>query len=318
MIQMFDETKANLALEMRRKGDGYIQIALALGITEGEAREYVAVTLENEAREDEKVSIRLQLENMEKIILKLQTKAEGGDQGAVERLLKVLGSMDELNKRLEALKTRDMVPAFPASSATPGQGESRSAYAAFMAQKADCPWWEVYLKLREKWDWRKAALIAWSVMPGHKRLPPTQHALAVEVLGLKDDRVLRKWRENEPAIDQEIERMRLEVAGDALNDVLAAWTEVAKLPDPSAHRDRITFLEWKGVYGGQGIRLGGMDGNPVGVEHSLAGLEDGALEGVIRNLLVVAGGGEGFDKAFVKPNDYSTSDGDEEGDEDDG
>jgi len=286
---MVDETKAILALEMRRKGDGYAQIAGALGITESEAIEAVAVLLESQAREDEKVTIRLNLENLEKMLSKLGEKARDGDQAAVERVLKLLGTIDELQKRLGALMRAEMVPAFPAPAETPGQGTSRNAYAVFVAQKENCPWWDVYLRLREKWDWRKAAFIAWSVMPSERRLPSTQHALAIEVLGLKDDRVLRKWRENDPEIEKDIEMARMGVAGDALNDVLAAWVGVARLLEPAAHQDRKTYLEWAGVYKGQGIRLGGMEGNPVGVEHSLAGLEDGELEGVIANLLVVSG-----------------------------
>lgn len=282
---MIDET----ALQMRRKGAPYSEIAASLSITESEAIEVVAVTLEQHEREDERVRLRLQLENMEKVLGKMIEKAAAGDQAASERVLKLIVAMDATNKRLEVLRRAALVPTFPTPSQTPGQGRNRNSYADFIAQKQNNPWWETYLKLRERWDWRKAAFIAWSVMPSEKRLPPTQRALAVDVLGLKDDRAIRKWRENDPEIEQAIEAARLDMAGDALNDVLAAWAEVAAMREPAAQRDRITFLEWKGVYKGAGVRVGGMEGAPLSIIRSDFGdLSDADLDGVIANLLIAS------------------------------
>lgn len=135
--------------------------------------------------------------------------------------------------------------AFPASEETPGQAESRSAYALFReVGEAGCSWWQEYQALRMKgWTWRKAAFIAWSIVPSERRKPETLDRLAREVLGLRSARTIRKWREKEPQIDREIEQFRLAVLISEVPDVLNAWVSVAKMIDPRAHKDRITLLE---------------------------------------------------------------------------
>ncbi len=99
----------------------------------------------------------------------------------------------------------DEKTAFPASPDTPGQAESRTAYQSLQDVRDKCSWWDEYLELREDgWTWRKAAFIAWSSLPGDKRWPQSQQELATQVLGLKSDRTLRKWRRKDPRIDEAI------------------------------------------------------------------------------------------------------------------
>jgi hypothetical protein len=161
----------------------------------------------------------------------------------------------------------DPSTAFPASETTPGQQQSRASYKNLERlndevvckdysdgslegkQKNGFPWWEIYLDLRAKgWTWRKAAFIAWSCVPTYLRIPKTCKELATHILGMRSDRIIRKWRENDPEIDKEIERSRIALLHDVLPDVLAAWGAVARSMDPKAHRDRITYLIHAGIY----------------------------------------------------------------------
>ena len=98
----------------------------------------------------------------------------------------------------------DEATAFPASEQTPGQSESRRAYALFLKQLLTKPWKEDYERLRlEGWDYRKAAYIAWASSPVKDRWPETQAKLAEE-LGLKSARTIQKWRENDARIDRDV------------------------------------------------------------------------------------------------------------------
>jgi hypothetical protein len=184
---------------------------------------------------------------------------------------------------------------FPASETTPGQVDSRMAYGMLKARYKDIPWWTEYLALRTKgWDWRKAAFIAWSCVPMDKRKPETIDALAQDVLGLRNARTIRKWRENDPNIDLEIERTRVAMLGDHLPDVLEAWVKVAKMVDPAAHRDRITYLETMNVYKPKSaldVELAGKPGQPVQVERvsEFEDWTDDELDWLIANLQAAAG-----------------------------
>ena len=166
---------------------------------------------------------------------------------------------------------------FPASESTPGQSESRTAYARFQgwvdslgtedSQALDLPkvlldhkpgmgildekpvWLDEYQALlAEKWTWRKAAFIAWAASPAVKRWPDNQRELATRVLGLKSDRTIRKWRENDPRIDERIGRLMIEPLFQHRRDVIDALIQVASDPDPKAHPDRQLFLEMTGDY----------------------------------------------------------------------
>lgn len=159
---------------------------------------------------------------------------------------------------------------FPASEHVPGQAASRAAYRKlFEERQKDCPWWQAYQELRmEGWDWRKAAFIAWSAMPASKRWPETQQELATQILGLKADRVLRKWLTNNPEMRARIETAMLAPLAEHLPDVIDAWVKVAKTADPAAHKDRITYLQKMNVYKppAKSMEISGKDGEPISVD----------------------------------------------------
>lgn len=100
----------------------------------------------------------------------------------------------------------------------------------------------------EKWDWRKAAYIAWASSPVLDRWPESQETLAVQVLGLRSDRTIRKWREKDPTIDERVAKMQIEPLLKHRRDVIDALVHVASMPDPKAHPDRRMLLEIIGVY----------------------------------------------------------------------
>jgi len=177
----------------------------------------------------------------------------------------------------------DPSTAFPASAATPGQAQSRASHKNLeklnenVIQKADdgsiktgYSWWDIYLDLRaRKWTWRKAAYIAWSCVPTHIRIPKTQKELATQVLGMRSDRILRKWRENDPEIEKEIERACMALQRDRVPDAVEAWADMACLRHPSAHRDRITFLTQHKIYKPPKANIslsGDPDGSPIKVD----------------------------------------------------
>ncbi len=282
------------ALKLRQAGQGYAEIAAGLGIDEQAARELVGRALEQQLLDDGLAQLRLDALRLEEILAGIRGKANAGDRAAVEQTLKIMEALEALRGKLATAAGAALQPAFPAPAAAPGQAESRNAYEAFITQREHNPWWGTYVKLRETWDWRKAAFIAWSAMPTHKRLPSTQEELAQLVLGLRNTSTIRKWRTDDPTIDQAIEQARLALAGDRLSDVLDSWAEVATWRDPAAHRDRITFLEWQQVYKGEGLRVGGLDGGPLRVEDAVGRLDDDGVDALIDTLLsalpVITGG----------------------------
>lgn len=180
-----------------------------------------------------------------------------------------MGDAEEFEE-IEAGGPFEAASAFPASENVPGQAASRAAYRKlFEERQKDCPWWQAYLELRhEGWDWRKAAFIAWSAMPASKRWPETQQELATKILGLRGDRVLRKWLANNPEMRARIETAMLAPLAAHLPDVIQAWVEVAKTPDPAAHKDRITYLQKMKVYTppAKSMEITGKDGEPIAVD----------------------------------------------------
>ncbi len=68
-------------------------------------------------------------------------------------------------------------------------------------------WYQEYVALTERFPWRLAAYIAWAASPVIGRLPATQLELA-QALGLKTDRTIRQWKEKNPTIDEEIEKLQ--------------------------------------------------------------------------------------------------------------
>jgi len=137
----------------------------------------------------------------------------------------------------------------PIPEDTPGQAESQAAFENFNEGRNECPWWIEYLELRaEGWEWRKAALIAWMASPRTKRWPKTQAELATGHLGLESDRVLRKWREDDPAIDERVARLQVAPLFQHRRDVIEALVAVSKQHHHLAHSDRKLFLEMTGDY----------------------------------------------------------------------
>jgi hypothetical protein len=171
---------------------------------------------------------------------------------------------------------------FPASEKTPGQAESRSAYAALVGRVAEegFAWWDDFLQLRlEGWSWRKAVYIAWAASPTNRRIPVTLASLATGYLGLRSDRTVRKWRQKDPAIDERVEKLKAEPLLRHRADVIDALVRVAQDPDPKAHPDRKMFLEMTGDYRPkQAIEASGPGGGPVETRNvNLSGLSDADL-----------------------------------------
>ncbi len=110
-------------------------------------------------------------------------------------------------------------------------------------------WLETYFLLRRKqWDVRKAIYIAWASMPREKRFPKTQEELAKDYLGLTSDRVISKWRKNNPAIEDAIHKAQTLAFFESRGAVLAALSESAQKVDYKNHQDRKLFLTMSGDY----------------------------------------------------------------------
>jgi hypothetical protein len=138
--------------------------------------------------------------------------------------------------------------AFPARKNVPGQAESRTRYAAFQDVAEGYPWYEVYVQLRlDGWDWRKAVFIAWASMPRRYKQPETINQLAEDVLGVAD-RTVRKWRQDDPNIDETIGKYQAQPLIEYRADVFDALAQVASRNTEKAHSDRKLFLEMTGDY----------------------------------------------------------------------
>ncbi len=166
--------------------------------------------------------------------------------------------------------------AYPASENLPGQPESRAGHAhlfakisELIARKEEPQWWRDYLVLRsEGWDWRKAVYIAWMSSPmqvgDKKRWPATQEELAQEVLGLKSDRVISKWKRDFPEMQLRIEKLAAAPYLRYARDLVNVNIQMALTPDPGTFQDRKVALEIAGIYKPkQGREISGPDGGPV-------------------------------------------------------
>jgi len=287
-------TAERKALLLRLSGAYYEEIAASLGLESGQqARDLVRQAVEAQELDSDDIARAVTEQRLRQLLLGLWQQATKGHQGAVDRVLRILDRLEGIERR----ELDDPATAFPALPEVPGQEESRSAYATLQALTEVYPeevaWFEAYQGLRERgWEWRKAALIAWLAMPTNKRWPATLELLARDVLGLKSARTIRKWREYQPEIDLAVEKVRVGILGDRLSDVMFAWETVAAMPDPAAHRDRITYLEWQKVYKGKiGFEVSGEDGGPLRFErvNELADYDDDELGWIIRNLQAAAG-----------------------------
>jgi hypothetical protein len=111
----------------------------------------------------------------------------------------------------------------------------------------DRSWFRLYLDLaRKKMPWRLAAYIAWASVPKIKRWPATQIKLARDVLGLRSDRVLIRWREENPEIDAMIAQLQDREFFEHRAEVLKALAESAGNPNYKNHQDRRLYLEMSG------------------------------------------------------------------------
>lgn len=159
----------------------------------------------------------------------------------------------------------DKGTAFPASEATQGQKESRRSYQELQERLGEFGWWQDYLALRQQgWDWRKAVFIAWAASPVNGRSPETQAELATQVLGLRNDRTIRKWREKQPEIDHAIAACQAAPLLRHRRDIFDALVTSARDPDFRHHSDRKLALELLGDYKPKSQHeLVGEDGGPV-------------------------------------------------------
>jgi hypothetical protein len=175
---------------------------------------------------------------------------------------------------------------FIVSPNVPGQTESRASKeqleallearrakpkpGLMVATEEPAPWEEYWRDLMEergadgkrRWDWRKALYIAWHCVPTSKRWPKHKYEL-MDMLGV-NDATARKWRQNDPAIDERIMAGPKALLGGHIADVMDALAFVAKMGDAKAHQDRKLFLEMTGQYKPKGsVEVTGEDGEPI-------------------------------------------------------
>jgi len=129
------------------------------------------------------------------------------------------------------------------------RARSEEARALYEVQYGEEPWMEDYWELLgEGWPWRQVVYMVWASLPRSTREPRTQHELATEVLGLTSDRVIRTWRERNPALDVRVGTLTRSMLLKARSDILNALIESATSPNPRSHADRKMALEMTGDY----------------------------------------------------------------------
>lgn len=144
---------------------------------------------------------------------------------------------------------------FPASAATQGQAESRTAHARLHDQGDRWPWWSDYLAIRQQFphfrNWRIHVYLAWASQPLADRQPTTESELAETVLGCTT-RAIRNWKTRDygdlPNIDNAVVLLQAAPLLRHRRDIFEALVTVAKTPDPKAHSDRKLALEMMGDY----------------------------------------------------------------------
>jgi hypothetical protein len=144
-------------------------------------------------------------------------------------------------------KTGDATPV-KAPAAAPEEEKADGWEKSFEMNFASAYVWRGLNLLGQGWDWRKAAYIAWAATPKDKRWPENQDELAREVLGLTSDRVVAKWKSNNPAIEQAVAALQTYELFSYRGEVLSALKQSAATPDYKHHQDRKLFLEMIGDY----------------------------------------------------------------------
>lgn len=118
--------------------------------------------------------------------------------------------------------------------------------AAGPAGLAGYDWHGEFVELEARFPWRVAAYIAWASSPRKLRRPAKQSDLA-SLLGLKTDRTIRKWIEDDPAILGEIKRLQASPIVTHRRDIYEALVQGA-LDIERGHQDRKLALELLGDY----------------------------------------------------------------------
>jgi hypothetical protein len=132
---------AQQALRLQKGRANYEQIGSTLKISDTDARDLVLQALDNKILDTVGQSQKLNLERLETLLLKVWGQAQQGHHGAIDRVLRILDRIDKMRKeQAEADQQEQPVNSpFPASATTPGQAESRTAYARFMEHLDDSP-----------------------------------------------------------------------------------------------------------------------------------------------------------------------------------
>lgn len=132
---------------------------------------------------------------------------------------------------------------------TTGTQSSRQPQLDGNEQNEGNDWFGQYLDfVKLGFPWRVAAYIAWASSPKVKRWPKSQDALARQVLGLTSDRVIIKWRQNNPNIDRMIVQLQSQPLFEHRADIFDALIESATTPNYKNHQDRKLALEITGDY----------------------------------------------------------------------
>ncbi len=150
--------------------------------------------------------------------------------------------------------TRIEMPALPGlegaiDPVTEAQIRAAKARRIFEISEQAAPWMDDYWTLLEEgWTWRQAVYMIWESQPPKSRTPKTQHELATNVLGLTSDRVISKWKRDNPAMQARIAKLTVSALAKARSRVIAALIESASNSNPRSHADRRMFLEMTGDY----------------------------------------------------------------------
>ena len=117
-------------------------------------------------------------------------------------------------------------------------------------QALDADLWvdDYFALLAEGWPWRVAVYMLWASLPGDRRQPRTQAELATQYLGLTSDRVIRTWKQNNPAIEVRIRKLEKSALMKGRGRVLQALIDAASNPSPRAATDRKLYFEMTGDY----------------------------------------------------------------------
>ncbi len=146
------------------------------------------------------------------------------------------------------------VPVLPGMEAaldplSEAQIRSERARRVFEVEEQAGPWLDDYWALISGgWTWRQAVYMIWEAQPPRSRTPKTQSELATMVLGLTSDRMISKWKQDNPAMSARIAKLTVSALAKARAQVIAALAESAKSSNPRSHADRRMFLEMTGDY----------------------------------------------------------------------